>query len=72
MNMKNSGMIDIVIEKEKVKGENVFIAWSHDVNVFAEGKTIEKAIKKFLDGAKFHFENFSEDRTFLVKKIRKI
>ena len=43
--------IDIVIEREEVEGETVFIASSPDINVFAEGKTIEESTENFIEGA---------------------
>lgn len=62
--------IDIVIEREEVDGESVFIASSPDLNVFAEGKTIEQATKNFIEGTKTHLESFPEERQFLIKKVK--
>mgnify|MGYP001576210734 CR=1 FL=1 len=59
--------IDIVIEREEVEGETVFIASSPDINVFAEGKTIEESTENFIEGAKNHLETFPEERQFLIK-----
>ena len=55
--------LNIVIEREK----SFFIATSPDINVFAEGKTIDEAIKKFKEGAEFHLENFPEEKRLLVQ-----
>ena len=60
--------LNIVIEREKVSnGSDVFIATSPDINVFVEGKTIDEAIDKFIDGAKFHLESFPEERNDLMQ-----
>tara|TARA_Y100000034_G_scaffold133951_1_gene201029 strand:- start:683 stop:922 length:240 start_codon:yes stop_codon:yes gene_type:complete len=55
--------INIVIEREKSK----FIATSPDIDVFAEGNTIDEAISKFTEGAKFHLESFPEERKNLIQ-----
>ena len=61
--MKPNVGLNIVIEREKVaNGENVFVATSPDINVFVEGVTIDEAISKFIDGAKFHLESFPEEK----------
>ncbi len=61
--MKTKVGLNIVIEREKVaNGENVFVATSPDINVFVEGVTIDEAISKFIDGAKFHLESFPEEK----------
>ena len=43
--MKKIGL-NIVIEREKVSDNDVFIATSPDINVFAEGKTVDEAVSK--------------------------
>ena len=58
--------VNVVIEREKVGGREVFIATSPDVNVFAEGKTIDEAMEKFREGVKFHLESFPEERKALI------
>ena len=55
--------LNIVIEREKSR----FIATSTDINVFAEGKTIDEAVSKFKEGAKFHLESFPEERKSLAE-----
>ena len=63
--------LDIIIEREEIEGKDIFIASSPDINVFAEGNTIEEAVKNFIEGAKTHLETFPEERDFLVKKVKK-
>jgi len=58
--MGNRLAINIIIEREKVDKEDVFIASSPDINVFAEGKTIEESKRKFLEGMESHLEAFPE------------
>ena len=60
--------INIVIEREKVNGIAIFAASSPDINVFAEGETVEEAIQRFIEGAKSHLETFPEDRVLLIKE----
>jgi len=60
--------ITIITEREKVGKQDVFVVSSPDINVLAEGKTIDEAQKKFLNGVKFHLKNFPGDRTCLIKK----
>jgi len=60
--------INLIIEKEN----DVFIASSPDINVFAEGKTIEEAKNKFLSGVKFYFENAPEEKKFFFSKKEEI
>jgi len=55
--------LNIVIEREKSR----FIATSPDINVFAEGKTIDEAVSKFREGARFHLESFPEERISLME-----
>ena len=55
--------LNIVIEREKTK----FIATSLDINVFAEGRTIDEAVSKFREGARFHLESFPEERNSLIE-----
>jgi len=64
--MKKIGL-NIVIEREKVSDNDVFIATSPDINVFAEGKTVDEAVSKFIDGARFHLENFPEEKENLIQ-----
>ena len=66
--MKTNVGLNIVIEREKVAdGEDIFIATSPDINVFVEGLTIDEAISKFVDGAKFHLESFPEEKEELIR-----
>lgn len=58
--------VNVVGEREKQDGKDVFIATSPDVNVFAEGKTIDEAMEKFREGVKFHLESFPEERKSLI------
>ena len=60
--MKKIGL-NIVIEREK----SFFIATSPDINVFAEGESIEEAIEKFKEGAEFHLESFPEEKKLLIQ-----
>jgi len=62
--------LNIVIEREN----SHFIATSPDINVFSEGKTIDEAVDKFIEGAKFHLDSFPEERKNLieVEKIIKL
>ncbi len=61
--------LNIVIEREKVSnGDDVFIATSPDINVFVEGKTIDEAVNRFIEGAKFHLESFPQERNELTQK----
>ena len=70
-NMENEGKtgINIIIEREKQDSGTVFIASSPDVNVFAEGVSIDEAKSKFMEGVKHHFETFPEERSELLKVI---
>ena len=68
--MGNEIGIDIVIEREEVDGKDIFIASSPDLNVFAEGETIEETTKKFVEGVRSHLEAFPQDRIFLIKKMK--
>lgn len=56
--------INLIIEEE----DGAFIASSPDINVFAEGKTVEEAKKKFLSGVDFYFESFPEEKRFFLPK----
>lgn len=50
--------LNIIIKREKVSNvDEVFIATSPDINIFVEGKTIDEAVGKFIEGAKFHLES---------------
>ncbi len=58
--------INIVIEREK-KGDRItFMASSPDINVFAEGKDIDEARKRFVEGVKSHLKAFPEDKESLL------
>lgn len=46
--------VNIIIEREG----DVFIASSPDINVFAEGETIDEVRKKFAEGVAHHLEVF--------------
>lgn len=59
--------LNIVIEREKSN----FIATSPDINVFAEGKTIDEAMERFEEGARFHLESFPEERKMLAQEDNK-
>ena len=59
--------INIVIEREKVGKKEIFISSSPDINVFAEGNTVEEAKSKFIEGVKTHLETFPEEKHLLVK-----
>lgn len=56
--------INLLIEKEG----NTFIASSPEINVFAEGKTIDEAKDKFISGVSFYFESFPEDKQRFIEK----
>lgn len=60
--------INIVIEREKRDSEIIFIVSSPDVNVFAEGKDIDKVKDRFIKGVRHHLETFPEERELLIKK----
>ena len=60
--------LNIVIEREKISNvDEVFIATSPDINVFVEGKTIDEAVERFIEGAKFHLESFPEEKKDLMQ-----
>lgn len=63
---------NIIIENEKVKNKIVYIASSPDINVFAEGKSIDEAKSKFIKAVKFHLKNFPEDRKALIVEEKQI
>ena len=67
MNMEDKIGVTIIIEKENVNGVSVFIASSPEVNVIAEGKSVEEAKAKFVRGVKAHLETFPEEKELLVK-----
>lgn len=58
----------IIVERERQDNEVIFIASSPDINVFAEGKTIDEAIRKFKEGVNAHLGAFPEERELLIKK----
>lgn len=70
--MENEISIDIVIETEEVDGKTVFIASSPDINVLAEGESAEEAAKKFIKGAKTHFETFQKQKLKIADSLLKV
>ena len=60
--------INIVIETEEQDKKTIFIASSPDINVVAEGKTIDEVREKFIEGIKAHLETFPEERKLLIKE----
>tara|TARA_Y100000310_G_scaffold155553_1_gene155043 strand:- start:5650 stop:5835 length:186 start_codon:yes stop_codon:yes gene_type:complete len=54
--------VRIIIEKEDVEGVRVFIASSPEINVIAEGKSVEEAKSKFVEGMRTHLETFPEEK----------
>lgn len=60
--------INIVIEREKTDSKIIFVASSPDINVFAEGKSIDEVKEKFIKGVKNHFEAFPEDKISMTKE----
>jgi predicted RNase H-like HicB family nuclease len=69
--MENEIGINIIIEREIVDSETVFVASSPDINVLAEGKSVEEATQKFIEGAKSHLDAFPNERVLLVKKEKR-
>lgn len=63
--------VNIVIEREKVGKRDIFIASSPDINVLAEGRTIDEVKIKFLKGLKHHLETFPEERVVYQPKIHR-
>lgn len=59
--------ITIIIEKEEHNDIITFIASSPEINVLAEGKTVEEVRAKFIEGVKFHLKSFPEDKKLLIK-----
>ncbi len=53
--------VNVVVEREKQDGKEMFIATSPDVKVFAEGRTIDEGMERFREGVRFHLENFPEE-----------
>lgn len=66
--MEGKLSVNIIIEKELVDGDVVFIASSPDINVVAEGKTMDEAKEKFIGGVKSHLETFPEEKKCLIEK----
>jgi len=66
--MEEKTGINVVIEKETKNSETIFIASSPDVNVFAEGRDIDEARNKFIEGATHHFQTFPEEKKLLMEK----
>ncbi len=64
--MEEKVAVNIIIEREMVEGKEVFVASSSDVNVLAEGETIDEARKKFLEGLKIHLKVFPQERKNLI------
>ncbi len=64
--MENKIGINILIETEKKDGKTIFIASSPDINVFAEGETIDEAKSKFIHGVEAHLETFPEEKQSLI------
>lgn len=60
--------INLIIEREEVGKKEIFIASSPDINVFAEGNTVEEAKEKFIEGVKTHLESFPEEKPLLMKQ----
>ena len=60
--MEKKFAVNIIIEREFVDGVETFIASSPDINVFAEGRNIDEAKRKFLEGVNFHLKAFPEER----------
>ncbi|MGD9275632.1 MAG: hypothetical protein PVJ67_00505 [Candidatus Pacearchaeota archaeon] len=63
--------VNVVIEREDVGGKDVFIVSSPDVNVLAEGKSVEEAKVKFLEGLKIHLMQFPEEKNSLIAEKEK-
>ena len=68
--MEEKTGINVIIEKETKDSKTIFIASSSDVNVFAEGKDIDEARNKFIEGVTHHFQTFTEEKKLLMKKER--
>ncbi len=64
----NQVCINIVIEREKIGSEIIFIVSSPDINVFAEGKSIDEAKENFIEGVRNHFDTFPEEKEILMKE----
>lgn len=58
--------VDFMIEREKVGKKDVFIASGLNINVLAEGNTIDEAKEKFISGLNAHLEAFPEERRCLI------
>jgi len=68
--MKGNLAVSIIIEREKVGKKDMFIASSSDVNVFAEGRTIDEAKKNFLEGLRSHLKAFPEEKDCLIVETK--
>ena len=68
--MKHKIGVNIVIEREIQNNKDIFIASSPDLNVLAEGKTIDEAKQKFIEGVRAHLHNFPEEKNLLAEKER--
>ena len=60
--------INIIIEAERHKDKTVFIASSPDINVLAEGNSIDEARGSFIAGVKNHLRVFPEERKALYEE----
>lgn len=68
--MEKQFAVNIIIEREFVDGKEIFIASSPDINVFAEGETIDNTKAKFLEGVNSHLEAFPEEKECLVTETK--
>ncbi|MBI2449197.1 hypothetical protein HYV49_02785 [Candidatus Pacearchaeota archaeon] len=66
--MENRIGINIIIEREKQGDKEIFVASSPDINVFAEGNTIDEAKERFRQGVAIHLKTFPEERESLIKE----
>ncbi len=70
--MEDKLSITIIIETEETNNGEVFVALSPEINVPAEGKTIEEVREKFIEGVTLYLETFPEERRFLVKEEKNV
>ena len=66
--MEEKLSVNIIIERELVDGNTVFVASSPEINVVAEGETIEEAKEKVIGGVKSHLEVFPEEKRCLIER----
>lgn len=57
--------VNVIIEVERQRNRTAFVASSPDINVLAEGETIDEAKDRFTKAVKFHLKNFPEDKKTL-------